>query len=108
MGNVWDELTNDGPEFLTAFGRQVTFRQQSIAVLISRAPIEQMLNDGGFAYSATYVLRIYAPIGSAMALSPPTFGEKFIVFGKESTILTVTNRPPSPWIDVMVGPTATV
>jgi hypothetical protein len=102
MGNIWDELTNDGPEFLTEFGRTVVFRNQTFKALVSRAPVEQMLTNGGFAYNSSYNVRIYAPEGTTLMLDPPTQGEHITVFGRRYTITNVTNRPPDPWVDVGV------
>ena len=102
MGNIWDELTNDGPEFLTEFGRTVVFRNQTFKALVSRAPVEQMLTNGGFAYNSSYSVRIYAPAGSTLAVTPPDQGEYMTVFNARYTITMVTNRPPDPWIDVGV------
>lgn len=106
--SLWTEMADDGPEFLETFGRPVVFRGQTVQALISRAPIDQMLNDGGFTYNASWSIRFLAPTGSTLANNPPEHGERVTVFGKLSTILTITNRPPSPWIDVLVGPAATV
>lgn len=106
--SLWTEMADDGPEFLETFGRPVVFRGQTMQALISRAPIDQMLNDGGFTYNASWSIRFLAPTGSTLANTPPEHGERVTVFGKLSTILTITNRPPSPWIDVLVGPAATV
>lgn len=108
MGSLWEEIANDGPEFLETFGRNITYRSQTIKALISRAPLDQMLNDGGFQYGVQWSVRLYAPMGSALATSIPVHGERMTVFGKVCTILTVTSRPPDPWIDVTVGPAATV
>ena len=108
MGSLWEEIANDGPEFQATFGRQVTFRNATHTVLISRAPIDQMLGDGGFTYNASWSIRFLAPTGSVLALAPPAHGERITVFGKVTTILNVTNRPPDPWIDVLVGPAASV
>ena len=107
MGSLWEEMAADGPEFQETFGRTVTFRNTAWSVLISRAPLDQMLNEGGFTYNASWTIRFLAPMGSALAGSPPTHGERITVFGKVCTILNVTNRPPDPWIDVLVGPAAT-
>ena len=108
MGSIWEELENDGPEFLETFGRNVTFRAAPMVALVSRAPLDQMLNDGGMVYNASWSIRMLAPAGSALAANPPKHGERLTVFGKIVTILTVTHRPPDPWIDVLVGPAATV
>jgi hypothetical protein len=108
MGSLWKEMADDGPEFQETFGRPVVFRNANWSALISRAPVDQMLTEGGFTYNASWVIRFLAPTGSTLAGSPPTHGERITVFGKVCTILNVTSRPPSPWIDVLVGPAATV
>ncbi len=108
MGSIWEEIAGDGPEFLEGFGRTIVFRGQSFQALISRAPLDQMLTDGGFTYNASWSIRILATPANGFAANPPTHGERVTVFGKVVTILTVTHRPPDPWIDVLVGPAATV
>jgi hypothetical protein len=96
-------MSDDGPEFLETFGRPIKFRDKDGVALISRSPIGQMMADGGFAYDANYYVRIYAPIGSDYALNNPKHGEFIFFFGQKHTILSVTARPPSPWIDISTG-----
>jgi hypothetical protein len=108
MGSLWEEMAEDGPEFQETFGRTVVFRNTNWSVMISRAPLDQMMGDGGFTYNASWSLRFLAPAGSPLALDPPRHGERITVFGKVTTVMNITNRPPSPWIDVLVGPAATV
>jgi hypothetical protein len=64
--------------------------------------------DGGMAYDANHSVRIYAPAGSEYSNDVPKQGEQIQFFGKKHTILEVTDRRPSPWIDLSTGITGTV
>jgi hypothetical protein len=103
MGSLWEEMANDGPEFLETFGRPITFRNQTLTAMISRAPIEQIFSDGGSQYLTGWSVRLLAPVGSTLAGDIPRQGEHMMVFGQRCTITNVTSRPPDPWIDVLVG-----
>jgi hypothetical protein len=105
--SLWDEMSDDGPEFLETFGRPIKFRGKDGVALISRSPIGQMMADGGFAYDANHNVRLYAPEGSEYATSRPKQGEFVYFFGQKHTVLSVTDRPPSPWIDLSTGVTGT-
>jgi hypothetical protein len=105
--SLWTEMSDDGPEFLETFGRPIKFRDKDGVALISRSPIGQMMADGGFTYDANHNVRIYAPIGSEYASAKPKQGEFIHFFGQKHTILSVTDRPPSPWIDLSTGVTGT-
>jgi hypothetical protein len=100
-------MSDDGPEFLETFGRPIKFRGKDITALISRSPINEMMADGGMVYSAYHNVRIYAPSGSEYDVNPPKQGEFVYFFGQKNTIVSVTNRPPSPWIDVSTQTTGT-
>lgn len=100
--SLWDEMASDGEQILEEFGRTVTFRTVARTVLLDQNPLEQVVGDGGFIYRSGFRVRILAPAGDPLRVSPPTQGEIFTIFGKEYSITTITNRPPSPWIDCQV------
>ena len=101
--SLWSEMSDDAAEFLETFGRPITFRGVSLYAMISRAPVEQILSDGGLVNLSGYQVRIHAPAGSTYAVTPPTQGEHMTVFGRRHTVTSVTYRPPAPWVDVMVS-----
>lgn len=100
--NLWEEMEADGDEFLSTFGKSVVFRGKTHIVLIGTAPVDQMFSDGGFVYRAYYRIRILAKAGSELRKDPPAQGEQIEVYGRPYTITGVTDRPPSPWIDLNV------
>lgn len=106
--SLWSEMEKDGPEFLKTFGRPIVFRGINMSALVSRAPVDQMLVDGGFQYNSYYTVRILIPMGSELEMNPPKDGEFVTVFGRKYTITGITHRPPSPWIDLSVGLSSSV
>ena len=100
--SLWSEMESDGEQIVEEFGRTVTFRGVSRKVLLDQNPLEQIVGDGGFIFRAGFRVRILAPAGHPLRISVPSQGEIFTIFGREYTITTVTNRPPSPWIDCQV------
>lgn len=100
--SLWDEISADGSQFLSEFGRSITFRGISVVALIDTNPIEQNLENGGFVYTSGYRVRMLAVAGSVYAVTPPRNGEVMTIYGHPYTIKQVTIRPPSPWIDVFV------
>ena len=103
--SLWSEIASDGDEILECFGRSVTFRGTTHTVLLAQNPLEQMMGDGGFIFRAGFNVRMLAKDGSALRLNPPAQGEIFTIFGREYTATSITNRPPSPWIDCLVQST---
>jgi hypothetical protein len=108
MPSLWEEMESDGPEFLETFGRPIVFRGQTISALIGRSAEMQSLTDGGFIYSGSFNVRIFAPTGTPFANELPEQGERMVIWGKEYTITGITARPPAPWIDLLVVNTNTV
>ena len=108
MPTLWEEMEGDGPEFLETFGRPVIFRSQEIKALVGRSAEMQSLTDGGFTYSGSFNVRIFAPSDSPYAKDTPQQGERMVIWGKEYTITGITPRPPSPWIDLLVANTNSV
>lgn len=100
--SLWDEISADGSQFLSEFGRSITFRGINVVALVDRNPIEQNLEDGGFVYTSGYRVRLLAVAGSTYAVTPPVSGEVMTIYGAKYTIKQTTIRPPSPWIDVYV------
>jgi hypothetical protein len=100
--NLWDEITADGDEFLSTFGREVTFRNKKVVVLVNTNPVDQMFSEGGFVYRATFKIRFLCKPNSELSNTPPAQGEQVEVYGRPYTVTSVTNRPPSPWIDCQV------
>jgi hypothetical protein len=100
--SLWDEISADGSQFLSEFGRSIIFRGVNVVVLIDTNPIEQSLENGGFVYTSGYRIRMLAIAGSTYAVTPPRHGETMSIYGEPYTIKQVTKRPPSPWIDVFV------
>jgi hypothetical protein len=100
--SLWDEISADGSQFLSEFGRSITFRGISVVVLIDTNPIEQNLENGGFVYTSGFRVRMLAVAGSTYATTPPANGEVMTIYGDPYTVKQVTIRPPSPWIDAFV------
>lgn len=100
--SIWDEIAADGTEFLSEFGREIIFRDKKVVALIDTNPIEETLETGGFVYRSGYRVRLLAVKGSDHAKTPPRHGESMSIYSEPYTIRQVTNRPPSPWIDVFV------
>ena len=107
MGSLWQEMENDGPEFLETFGRPIVFRGKAGVALISRNPIGQLMADGGMTYNANHSVRMFIPEGSEYSVNRPKQGEFIHFFGQKHTILEITDRRPSPWVDLATGVTGT-
>jgi hypothetical protein len=101
--SLWDEMSDDGPEFLETFGRPIRFRDKDGVALINRSSISQMMSDGGFTYDGNHTVRLYAPVGSDYYVNVPKQGEFLYFFKQKHNILSVTDRRPSPWIDLSTG-----
>lgn len=100
--NLWEEMSSDGDEFLSTFGKPIVFRGKSLIVLINSSPVDQMMMDGGFVYRGYYRIRMLVKMEDPLRNRPPEQGEQVEVYGRQYTITGVTNRPPSPWIDINV------
>lgn len=98
-------MAADGEEFLLTFGKPIVFRGKQKIVLISTSPVDQMFTDGGFVYRAYYRIRMLVKLDDPLRQEPPKQGEQLEVYGRQYTVTSVTNRPPSPWIDVSVQST---
>lgn len=100
--SLWEEMEQDGEEILTEVGRVVIFRGQQYMVMIDSNPMDEVMVRGGMQVNASYRVRWLAKRGSPIDQRPPDFGEQVEVYGKAFTIVTITRRPPSPWIDTVV------
>lgn len=100
--SLWEEMEQDGDEILQEVGRVVVFRGQQHNVLIDVNPLDEVMVAGGMQRNASYRIRWLAKRGSNLESSPPDFGEQVTVYGEAMTIVTITKRPPSPWIDTVV------
>lgn len=95
-------MANDGEQMLREFGRVVIFRGQQVIALVDNNPLDEVMVVGGMQINASYRIRWLAKKDSHLAKNPPEFGEQVDVYGRAFTIVTITNRPPSPWIDTTV------
>lgn len=95
-------MRSDANEFLTDFGREITFRNVKHIVLLDNNIVEQSLDVGGFTFKAGYRVRFYIEEGGKLEKNLPDFGERLIIFGQIYAIDKVTYRPPSPWLDATV------
>lgn len=95
-------MEQDGEEILQECGRVVIFRGQQHLVLIDQNPMDEVMVRGGMQVEASYRIRWLAKRGGILEKEPPNFGEQVEVYNKPFTVVTITNRPPSPWIDTVV------
>lgn len=100
--SLWSEMEEDAIDILYEVGRSVTFRGMKHDVLIDVNPLDEVMSRGGMQIDASYRVRWLAKRGSALEKEPPAFGEQVEVYGRMFTIVTITRRPPSPWIDTVV------
>lgn len=100
--SLWDEMRSDANEFLTDFGREITFRNEKHIVLLDNNSIEDTLDVGGFTFKAGYRVRFYIEQGGKLERNLPEFGERLTIFGRTYAIDRITYRPPSPWFDAFV------
>jgi hypothetical protein len=95
-------MEQDGEEMLSEFGRVVVFRGQQVIALIENNPLDEVMQRGGMQVEASYRIRWLARKGGPIEARPPEFGEQVEVYGRMFTVVTITRRPPSPWIDTVV------
>lgn len=100
--SLWDEMREDAAEFLTDFGREVTFRGEKHIVLLDNNNVQDALDVGGFTFKAGYRVRFYIEDGGKLERNLPEFGERLTIFGRIYAIANITYRPPSPWLDAYV------
>jgi hypothetical protein len=100
--SLWDEMRSDAAEFLTDFGREVTFRKEKHIALIDSNVVQETFDVGGFTYQAGYRVRFYIENGGRLEKALPEFGERMEIYGKTYAIDKITYRPPSPWFDAYV------
>lgn len=95
-------MEQDGEEILQEVGRVVIFRGQQYMAMIDSNPMDEVMQRGGMQVEASYRIRWLVKKDSPLYARPPEFGEQVEVYGKQFTIVTITRRPPSPWIDTVV------
>lgn len=100
--SLWEEMEQDGEEILQDCGRVVIFRGGQNTVLIDVNPLDEVMSRGGMQIESSYRIRWLAKKGGPLEQRPPEFGEQVEVYGRQFTIVTITRRPPSPWIDTVV------
>jgi hypothetical protein len=100
--SLWDEMRSDAKEFLTDFGREITFRGKKYIVILGENNVHDQLDVGGFTFAARYRVRFYVEEGSDLEKNPPELGERVYIFGNTYAIDYKTYRPPSPWYDAHV------
>lgn len=100
--SLWEEMEEDGDEILQEVGRVVVFRGQQYTTLIDVNPLDEVMVAGGMQRNASYRVRWLAKKGSTLDMTPPDFGEQVEVYGRAFTIVVITRRYPSPWIDTVV------
>jgi hypothetical protein len=100
--SLWEEMEIDGEEILLEAGRVVVFRGQQYTVLVDVNPLDEVMSRGGMQVEGSYRVRWLSKKDSPLDQRPPEFGEQVEVYGKPFTIVTITRRPPSPWIDTVV------
>lgn len=98
--NVWEEMNRTGARLIEYSGREVTFRDKPVKVILGTNSVSESPEDGGMVYSSSFNVRFFSPMGEYLSNNPPKQGEKLIVYGRSYTIIAVTTRKPSPWIDV--------
>lgn len=103
--SIWDEMNNDGEEFLTELGRDIVFRGVQMKAIIDTNQLEQFMNNGGMVLKAAYRIRMFAKKDGPLWNNPPQHSEIIEVYGKEFTIVSTVIRKPSPWFDVTVHAT---
>lgn len=102
MSDFYNDIARDCNEILANLGRDIEFRDKKLKALLDNNPVEEVLSDGGFVYKAGYRVRLVADIQSKFISDPPNQGEIMVIYGREHTITKVSQRQPSPWLDVFV------
>ena len=100
--SLWDEMAVDGASILSELGREVEFRNTKFLALVGRNTVDELLADGGNTYPTSYSIRLLVLPNSNLYKTPPKHGEHIKVYGMIMTIVKVTRRPPSPWVDIDV------
>lgn len=97
--DIWETMTTYGRQHIANFGRDIVFRGNPLKALIGSNSLSEQFADGGAVYSSSFNIRFLAPLGEWLSNSPPKQGEKIQFGGRTYTIVAVTVRKPSPWID---------
>jgi hypothetical protein len=103
--NVWQEMESDAPEILKELGRVVIYRKNQVLAMVDPNPIDSIMTQGGFDNDTSFRVKFFAKSNSELIRNPPSHGEQVTVYGSQYTIVSITYRPPSPWIETVVQPT---
>lgn len=98
-------MEHDGKQMLKEFGRVVVFREKQYIVMVDVNQIDEIMEQGGFHHAGSFRLRWLITSDSPLSVDPPKYGESVEVYGQDMTIVAITKRPPSPWIDTIVRAT---
>lgn len=102
---VWETMAKYGAQQIAEFGRDVVFRGNNLKVIIGTNSLSENFREGGLVYSSAFNIRFLAPLGEWLSNNPPKQGEKIQFAGRSYTIVAVTVRKPSPWIDCQMEAT---
>lgn len=102
---LWEEMERDGDELLRELGRVVRFRESHVVAMVDPNPLDEIMSQGGFQIQTNFRVKFLAKRDSEMRKNPPKHGEQVSYNERQYTIVSITNRPPSPWIETIVQPT---
>lgn len=97
--DVWETMAHYGKQQIAEFGREVEFRGNRLKAIIGQNSLTENFERGGTVYSSAFNVRFLSPLGEWLSNNPPKQGEKILFAGRSYTIVAVTVRKPSPWID---------
>jgi hypothetical protein len=100
--SLWKEMEVDGEQLIYEFGRTVTFRGVEYQALVGANPLQAQYEDGGIVISSSFNVRFLVKQGTLLFTTPPKQSEKVYIYGREFTIISTTDRKPSPWFDAQV------
>ena len=92
----------DGEQLVKEFGREVIFRGLTYIALVGSNPLQAQYEDGGIVISSSFNVRFLVKQGTVLFTNPPKQSEKVYIYGREFTIISTTDRKPSPWFDAQV------
>lgn len=103
--NLWEEMEKDGDELLRELGRIVIYREKQVIAMVDPNPMDQAMAVGGFHIQSSFRVKFLAKKNSELRNNPPKHGEQMSVYDLPYTIISIINRPPSPWIECIVQQT---
>lgn len=102
---LWEEMERDGDELLRELGRVVRFRDRQVLAMVDPNQLDEIMSSGGFQIQASFRVKFLAKKDSEFRKNPPKHGEQVFYNERQYTIISIINRPPSPWIETFVQPT---